>query len=152
MSNTPAFYPSSEEAAEAAKAPWQWANVWQTVGWCRMDPEIDWFPDNAYEQRQLTKVCQSVCPVRKQCLTFALETGEHAGVWGGLTERELRKTAGLTPQGTHRMFPGLNVICPWCRSADLAMVEDHRVKCATCGFDWPGLVEDRSGDSKAESA
>lgn len=29
------------------------------------------------------------CPVIEQCLTWALETGEEHGVWGGYDEREI---------------------------------------------------------------
>jgi WhiB family redox-sensing transcriptional regulator len=28
------------------------------------------------------------CPVRQQCLEWAITTGQHAGVWGGLSESE----------------------------------------------------------------
>lgn len=35
-------------------------------------------------------VCAS-CPVREDCLTFALATRQEAGVWGGLTEDERRR-------------------------------------------------------------
>ena len=30
------------------------------------------------------------CPVTNQCLSWALETGQDAGVWGGLSEDERR--------------------------------------------------------------
>jgi WhiB family redox-sensing transcriptional regulator len=38
----------------------------------------------AHEAKQ---VCAR-CPVRLPCLQFALETGQDAGVWGGLTEEQ----------------------------------------------------------------
>jgi WhiB family redox-sensing transcriptional regulator len=31
------------------------------------------------------------CPVVHECLSWALETGQDAGVWGGLTEEERRQ-------------------------------------------------------------
>jgi len=34
-------------------------------------------------------VCRR-CDVREQCLQWALETGQDAGVWGGLSEDERR--------------------------------------------------------------
>lgn len=39
------------------------------------------------------KVCAG-CPVRAECLSFAMETGERDGIWGGLTpyERTALKT------------------------------------------------------------
>ena len=35
------------------------------------------------------QVCRR-CPVREECLAWALETGQDAGVWGGLSEDERR--------------------------------------------------------------
>lgn len=140
MVSTPVFFPSPEDARRAIRAPWQDPNTWQTVGLCRRNPDTEWFPDSASAQKGLTKTCMA-CPVRRQCLTWALETGEHTGVWGGLTERELRKTAALTPAGTRRQRPGANLACPWCKCRELlSMVAEERVKCGRCGFDWPGLV------------
>jgi hypothetical protein len=142
MVSTPAYVPSPDEIRAAVAAPWQWDGIWQIAGLCRRDSDRDWYPDSASSQRRLTRICQG-CPVRRQCLTWALETGEHAGVWGGLTERELRKTAGITPQGTKRTRPSTNICCPWCTSRNLLMVATERIKCETCGFDWPGMVADR---------
>lgn len=34
-------------------------------------------------------VCRR-CPVVTECLTYALETGQESGVWGGLSETERR--------------------------------------------------------------
>lgn len=34
-------------------------------------------------------VCRS-CPVRQECLRWALDNGQDAGVWGGLDESERR--------------------------------------------------------------
>jgi WhiB family redox-sensing transcriptional regulator len=34
-------------------------------------------------------VCRR-CPVRDQCLQWALTTGQDTGIWGGLTEQERR--------------------------------------------------------------
>ncbi|MFJ8049858.1 WhiB family transcriptional regulator [Streptomyces luteogriseus] len=36
------------------------------------------------------KVC-ATCPVREQCASWAIETGESNGVWGGMSQQELRK-------------------------------------------------------------
>jgi WhiB family redox-sensing transcriptional regulator len=35
------------------------------------------------------KICAG-CPVRMECLAFALSNGEEFGIWGGATERERR--------------------------------------------------------------
>ena len=36
------------------------------------------------------RICRE-CPVRKDCLLYALETPIDHGVWGGMTERERRR-------------------------------------------------------------
>ena len=36
------------------------------------------------------KVCQR-CPVRTECLSYALDHDERFGIWGGLSERERRR-------------------------------------------------------------
>lgn len=42
------------------------------------------------QAREAKRVCQA-CPVREECLRWALARQEPSGVWGGLTERERRK-------------------------------------------------------------
>lgn len=57
---------------------------------CRgMDTEI-FFPHQGDDTRPAKAVCDG-CTVRSECLDYALRTGEHHGVWGGLSERERRK-------------------------------------------------------------
>ncbi|MEU4348063.1 WhiB family transcriptional regulator [Streptomyces sp. NPDC023838] len=56
-----------------------------------IDPEL-FFPIGhtgpAVEDRAAAqRVCRS-CPVARQCLSYALESGQVTGVWGGLTEEE----------------------------------------------------------------
>ena len=36
------------------------------------------------------RIC-AVCPVKAECLEFAITNNEQFGVWGGLTPREYRK-------------------------------------------------------------
>ncbi|MFI9340010.1 WhiB family transcriptional regulator [Streptomyces sp. NPDC052773] len=36
------------------------------------------------------RVC-AACPVREQCATWAIQTGERWGVWGGMSQQELRR-------------------------------------------------------------
>lgn len=67
---------------------------WRHSALCRdEDPEL-FFPIGtagpAIEQiKQAKAVCQR-CSVIDDCLTWALETGQDAGVWGGLSEDERR--------------------------------------------------------------
>lgn len=60
---------------------------WHTDAACRgVDAEL-FFPGNDEESGPAKAVC-AVCPVRENCLAFALRRGERYGVWGGLTEKE----------------------------------------------------------------
>jgi WhiB family transcriptional regulator, redox-sensing transcriptional regulator len=67
---------------------------WRHQAACRdEDPEL-FFPIGntgpALVQIEEAKtVCQH-CSVTEDCLTWALETGQDAGVWGGLSEDERR--------------------------------------------------------------
>lgn len=51
------------------------------------DPDTDL---SLEEQRQAAFFCHNACPVQAECLAYALNVGEHAGVWGGTTETERR--------------------------------------------------------------
>lgn len=73
---------------------------WQDRGRCRdLDPDL-FFPPldgESTEQRHAREgaakaVCAS-CPVRTECLSWALANRERLGVWGGLTERERQAAA-----------------------------------------------------------
>ncbi|MEU4211761.1 WhiB family transcriptional regulator [Streptomyces sp. NPDC026206] len=60
----------------------------------REDPEL-FFPVGtvgpaAQQQEDAKQVCRR-CPVRAQCLDWALRTGENCGVWGGTCEDERRR-------------------------------------------------------------
>lgn len=67
---------------------------WRDRAACRdEDPEL-FFPigDGVAAQDQVgrAKAVCARCPVRQQCLQFALSTGQDAGIWGGLTAEERR--------------------------------------------------------------
>ena len=53
----------------------------------------------AHRERQTALAYCAVCPVREECLDFALETNQEHGIWGGLTvkarknERKRRRVA-----------------------------------------------------------
>ena len=50
---------------------------------------VDFFPARGESVREAKAVC-AVCPVREECLDFALRLKVAHGVWGGLSERERR--------------------------------------------------------------
>jgi len=69
---------------------------WRTDSACRTtDPDL-FFPvaAGAVANRQIARarrICAD-CPVREECLDFALRTQEPAGIWGGTTPEERTRT------------------------------------------------------------
>lgn len=64
--------------------------TWQERGLCnQVDPEL-WFPEKGGSTREAKRIC-SGCPVRTECLDYALAHDERFGIWGGLSERERRR-------------------------------------------------------------
>jgi WhiB family transcriptional regulator, redox-sensing transcriptional regulator len=70
--------------------------VWQADGACRSaDPEL-FFPlaltgTFALSQVRAAKAICARCPVRADCLNFALNHQETDGIWGGTTAPERRR-------------------------------------------------------------
>ena len=66
---------------------------WRHDAACReADPEL-FFPDDTRPVRAQVKAAKLICrgcPVSATCLSWALASGQQAGIWGGLTEDERR--------------------------------------------------------------
>jgi WhiB family transcriptional regulator, redox-sensing transcriptional regulator len=67
---------------------------WRDQAACRdADPDL-FFPDRGYaDVSEAMTICNG-CPVREECLDWALKVNEDEGVWGGTTpdqRRVLRK-------------------------------------------------------------
>lgn len=59
------------------------------------DPEA-WYPAKGSSTREAKQVCNGrkgarPCPVRDQCLAYALKYDQRFGIWGGRSDRERRK-------------------------------------------------------------
>lgn len=64
---------------------------WRHEAACKTtDPET-FFPLSPAGVEAAKDICRGGCPVREQCLAYALSTGQDAGVWGGLTEEQRRE-------------------------------------------------------------
>ncbi|MCZ4096734.1 WhiB family transcriptional regulator [Streptomyces sp. So13.3] len=76
---------------------------WRHRAACRAeDPEL-FFPVGSsgpalLQIQQAKAVCRR-CPVREECLSWALEAGQDAGVWGGLSEDERRAAKRRAARG-----------------------------------------------------
>ena len=69
---------------------------WQDAAACRGEdlmlffgPDGERQPERDIRERKAKAVCAS-CPVRERCLTFALDTHQDFGIWGGLDDEERR--------------------------------------------------------------
>lgn len=63
---------------------------WESQALCaQTDPEA-FYPDKGGSTKQAKDICLG-CPVRLECLQYALDRDERFGIWGGLSERERRR-------------------------------------------------------------
>lgn len=100
--------------------------VWQELAACRdMNPEL-FFPDADYLIDPTVLAACHTCPVREDCLQWALDTCQEFGVWGGLNEDQ-RRFINISRS---------RVRCPDCRS-DRVVEETRSEVCLSCGLSWP---------------
>ena len=101
-----------------------------------------------YEDRHKAKNMCFSCPVRKECLKWALESKQIWGIWGGRDEDEMRRTLSVNVDGAEvrkSRFP----ICPYCSANTKylkTMIVDKPgggrwttmrvVQCTECDFKW----------------
>lgn len=70
---------------------------WHTHATCSGDVRANFYPPFSSERKaqrvgreRRAKALCGLCPVREECLSFALNNDEKFGIWGGTTERERR--------------------------------------------------------------
>ena len=66
--------------------------AWMRDGHCRHYPPAAFFPSDGVGVDQARKICAE-CPVREECLDYALVNRIDHGVWGGCSERQRRRIA-----------------------------------------------------------
>lgn len=105
------------------------------------------FSTKSSEKYEAKNLCFS-CPVREQCLRWALENRQIWGIWGGRDEGEIRRTLSVSWDGQEyrrQRFPQ----CPFC-TARPNKLETYvlpvpgggrwstmkMVKCNACDFTW----------------
>lgn len=105
------------------------------------------FSKNVEEKYEAKNLCFS-CPVRSECLQWALEHRQIHGVWGGRDEVEIRRALSVSYLGEElrrRRFPN----CPYCsaRPSKLEVITVDLPKggrwstakivhCTECNFAW----------------
>lgn len=126
---------------------------WQSNGLCTPLSNIyakhnDYFFSHDPNDTTVAKQICSQCPVKSECLQYALEHRRINGVWGGKTEREIRWALSVDYKGDEirrRKFP----YCPNCDAtaehldtgtADLPnggrWATARIVYCTKCKFSW----------------
>ena len=124
---------------------------WQDKSLCSKKENrkmIDWFFSDDTEEKYAAKNLCFSCPVRRDCVKYALETKKIWGVWGGKDENELRRTLSVDANGDEyrrNRYPQ----CPYC-SARTSKLKTYivdlpgggrwttarMVECTDCGFAW----------------
>jgi hypothetical protein len=124
---------------------------WQVDGLCAkpenknlLDAFFSDIPEEKYEAKNL---CFQ-CPVRRDCVKFALESKEIWGIWGGKDENEIRRTLSVNADGVEYRR-GRYPQCGYC-SARTSKLKTYiidlpgggrwttarMVECTDCGFKW----------------
>jgi len=65
--------------------PW-----WYSLAACRGEDAEKFYPDNRHSGGDALAVCRP-CPVRAECLEYALARPERWGTWGGMAEGERKE-------------------------------------------------------------
>jgi WhiB family redox-sensing transcriptional regulator len=132
---------------------WKPANSidWQRDALCSRkehQKNREWFFSKIPRERYDAKnICFS-CPVRRQCIQWALEHRQIWGVWGGKDEMEIRRALSVSHNGEEarrRRYPN----CPYCGARPSKLETSSQdmpgggrwtvakiVTCTTCHFAW----------------
>ena len=80
------------------------ARSWRDLAACLDVVSADhdpFFADTADLQAEAIAICAN-CPVRDDCLTFAVRTGQQYGIWGGQPEQIVRRLIAADRAGRPR--------------------------------------------------
>jgi WhiB family redox-sensing transcriptional regulator len=73
-----------------------------------------------------TKQLCDMCPVRAECLDWALRTDQESGIWGGMTRYQREQITRTQSRKS----------CPDCGKSDIVTERGHEI-CLPCGISWP---------------
>lgn len=80
---------------------------WQDHGLCQYtDPEV-FFPEKGGSVRDAYRICRD-CPVRQQCLDYAIGNNIIEGIWGGMSYKRRRALSDTAREaaGQHKNHAG----------------------------------------------
>jgi WhiB family transcriptional regulator, redox-sensing transcriptional regulator len=120
------------------------ARSWRDLAACLDVVSADYdpfFADSTELQAEATAIC-ATCPVRDDCLTFAVRTGQQHGIWGGQPQQIVRRLIASDRAGrpqAHRAPAGhpqaSKTHCKHGHPYDAAntyYTPDGRRRCRTC--------------------
>lgn len=105
---------------------------------------IDFHSNDQAEQARAKALCAE-CPFRKQCLQFAYDGKERFGIWGGVTDRELRRNQAINAKGEPEPSKDGKIRCAFCGpysgTENLDLVSPAKrtrshIICTECGLNW----------------
>lgn len=77
------------------------ATDWQESALCAQSDPDEWFQEKGGSTKTAKSVCHD-CPVKADCLEYALANDERFGVWGGLSAIERRRLVRARNTTTER--------------------------------------------------
>lgn len=111
-------------------------------------PMVEFFFSSKAEEKYEAKNLCFKCPVRAECLRWALENRQIWGIWGGHDEGGIRRTLSVSWDGQEyrrKRFPQ----CPFCSARPSKLVTFvvdspnggrwstmKMVRCTACEFTW----------------
>ena len=102
---------------------------WRDRAACADTPKHLFFPAPGESLKPAKAIC-ATCPVRAECLDYALSQPEMRGVWGGTSERQRR---GMNPRPVTWTDPF--IVCTDCgRTVD--RTGRNQKRCKPCGNAW----------------
>ena len=121
--------------------------------------KVDLFFSNKNNDIFSAKLMCDACPVREQCAKWALENKQINGVWGGLSEKEIKRTLSVNWEGQEirrKRFPK----CPGCKTGTYDLVTKavqrpaggrwatmRMVECTECSFEWQSRTSANAVDA-----
>jgi WhiB family redox-sensing transcriptional regulator len=124
---------------------------WQSDATCAKPSNryaLDWFFSKDFKEKYAAKNMCFTCPVRSECLQWALEHRQIWGIWGGRDEVDIRRALSVSYNGEEtrrRRFPN----CPYCTARPSKLETSIEqlpnggrwttakvVTCTECGFAW----------------
>lgn len=83
---------------------------WHELSACRGTNPSVFFPTRGQDVQPARTICAR-CPVAAECLSWAIETGEKLGIYGGLSEKQRRaerrrRRPNRRPAITQCTYPG----------------------------------------------